>query len=152
MIEMAKGDLLQAPVEALVNAVNVVGVMGKGIALQFKTTYPDMFQSYKEACQSGNLNIGKLHIYEIEGNDHPGFIINFPTKRHWRNSSKIEYVDMGLVALVAEVKSRSIHSIAIPALGCGLGGLAWDDVYLRIVRSFDELPDVKVLLFPPHQG
>jgi O-acetyl-ADP-ribose deacetylase (regulator of RNase III) len=143
MIERRNGDLLAAQVDALVNAVNTVGVMGKGLAL--KKTFPDVFVEYERACKAGEVAIGRMHVVRHENR----FIINFPTKQHWRNPSKLEYIDAGLVALVATVRELAIASIAIPALGCGNGGLDWSAVEPRIVDAFASLPDVRVVLFEP---
>lgn len=146
-IEQRKGDLLAADVEALVNPVNTKGVMGKGLALQFKKAFPDNFSAYQEACKKGEIVIGRMHI--VQRPSPPRFIINFPTKDHWRNPSKIEYVQEGLIDLVAQVRKLEIQSIAIPALGCGNGGLEWADVKPLIVQAFHDLPDVRVILFDP---
>lgn len=146
-IEHGKGDLLAADVEALVNPVNTKGVMGKGLALQFKKAFPDNFAAYQEACRKGEVVIGRMHI--VQRPSPPRFIINFPTKDHWRNPSKIEYVQEGLIDLVAQVRKLEIQSIAIPALGCGNGGLEWADVKPLIVQAFHGLPGVRVILFEP---
>lgn len=151
MIIVATGNLLEAPAEALVNAVNCVGVMGKGLALQFKQAYPEMFTVYAAACRAGEVRPGAMLVYETGRNSGPRFIINFPTKRHWREPSRIEDVQAGLAALVAEVRERGIRSLAVPALGCGLGGLDWPDVRGRIEASFASLPEVRVHLFAPQE-
>ncbi len=148
MIERVRGDLLDADVEALVNAVNCVGVMGKGLAAQFKTRFPAVFRDYVRACKAGDVRPGRMHVVET-GSSAPRFVINFPTKRHWRESSRLEDIESGLQALGDEVKARRIRSIAVPALGCGLGGLAWDDVAPRIERTFAALKNVRALLFEP---
>src|SRR5436189_4764469 len=111
MIEFTKGDLLEADVDALVNAVNTEGVMGKGIALQFKQKFPDMFEAYRRACKSGLVQPGRMHVFERTSS--PRFIINFPTKSHWRAPSRIDDIETGLAALVREVQQRNIHSIAV---------------------------------------
>lgn len=150
MTANVSGDILAAPAEALVNAVNTVGVMGKGLALQFRDRYPEMFSSYARACAAGEVAIGRMHIFD-RGEDHPTarWIINFPTKRHWREPSRIVDVEAGLAALVATVKELRIRSVAVPALGCGLGGLPWNDVRSRIEAAFVPLADVRVLLYGP---
>lgn len=150
MIEDAKGNLLEADAEAIVNTVNTVGVMGKGIALQFKQAWPENFKAYAKACKAGEMVPGRMFVFDLGGMVNPRYIINFPTKRHWRQKSRIEDVTSGLEALVEEVRSRRIRSIAIPPLGCGNGGLAWSAVRPLIERAFTELPDVRVLLFGPH--
>ena len=144
------GNLLDADVEALVNTVNTVGVMGKGLALQFKRRFPSNFEVYAGACRRGEVQVGCMLVVETAGPPGPRFIINFPTKKHWRNPSQLEYVRAGLVALVSEVKTRGIRSIAIPPLGCGNGGLAWSDVRPLIDQALIELPGVRVLVFSQH--
>ncbi len=149
MIELAHGNLLEADVQALVNAVNTEGVMGKGIALQFKTKFPAMYMQYRAACEAGEVQPGRMHVFEREDILHPRFIINFPTKRHWRSLARLEDLESGLEALVTEVRARGIRSIAVPALGCGNGGLGWSEVRPRIERALGDLPEVRILLFPP---
>lgn len=150
MIEKTTGNLLEADVEALINTVNTVGVMGKGIALQFKKAFPENFKAYKKACDAKELEPGQMLV--VETHELPGtakYIINFPTKRHWRGKSKMEDIDSGLVALVQEIKKRNITSVAVPPLGCGNGGLRWSEVFPRIEAAFAGLPDVRVLVFEP---
>lgn len=146
-IERANGNLLGAEVDALVNPVNTAGVMGKGLALQFKMAFPETFASYERACKAGAVITGHMHIVKRQGS--PRFIINFPTKRHWRQPSKLEYVHDGLRDLVAHVGTLGIQSIAVPPLGCGNGGLDWASVRPLIVAAFAGLPDLRVLLFEP---
>lgn len=141
------GNLIEADVDALVNTVNTQGVMGKGLALQFKKAFPDAFRSYERACKAGEVVPGKMHI--VRRLTAPRFIINFPTKKHWRNPSKLEYIRDGVGDLVEQVRALEIRSIAIPPLGCGHGGLDWADVKPIIERAFAELPDVRVLLYEP---
>jgi len=149
MIETTQGNLLEADAEALVNTVNCVGVMGKGIALQFKQAFPENFSLYARVCKEGRMLPGKMLVFETGGMVNPKYIINFPTKRHWKGKSKMEDIDAGLVDLVAQIKHYRIQSIAIPPLGAGLGGLNWADVKPRIEKAFAELPDVRVLMFEP---
>jgi O-acetyl-ADP-ribose deacetylase (regulator of RNase III) len=149
MIEAVSGNLLSADVEALVNTVNTVGVMGKGLALQFKKSWPDNFSAFAKACQSGEVVPGKMHVYSLNGMLNPRFIINFPTKRHWREGSRLEDIETGLLALVEEIHRRKIQSIAIPPLGCGYGGLDWSVVRSLIEQTFANLPEVNVLLYSP---
>ena len=149
MIEAGSGDLLGADVEALVNTVNTVGVMGKGLALQFKRRFPANFDAYVAACKRGEVEIGRMLVVENDGLTGPRYIINFPTKKHWRDPSELEYVRTGLSALVEEIRTRGIRSIAVPPLGCGHGGLAWSDVEPQIERAMAELPDVRVVVFAP---
>lgn len=143
------GNLLEADVEALVNTVNTVGVMGKGIALQFRQTFPDNFTAYAAACKQGRVEPGAMFVTETGALTHPRYIINFPTKRDWRAKSKMEDIEAGLSALVAVVRERGIRSIAVPPLGCGNGGLKWSEVRPKIEAAFAELPDVRVLLYGP---
>jgi O-acetyl-ADP-ribose deacetylase (regulator of RNase III) len=150
MIELTRGDLLNAPVEALVNAVNTVGVMGKGIALQFRKKFPEMFRAYEAACRSAEVRIGAMHVFDRgDSFSSARWIVNFPTKRHWREPSRIADVDAGLVDLVAVVRRLGIKSIAIPPLGCGLGGLDWNEVRPRIESAFAADKELRVLLFCP---
>jgi O-acetyl-ADP-ribose deacetylase (regulator of RNase III) len=147
MLEFKQGNLLEENAEALVNAVNCVGVMGKGIALQFKQAFPENFQQYKKACDAKEVQPGRMFTVPTGKLFNPKYIINFPTKRHWRDKSKIEDIQTGLKALVAEVQQLGITSIAIPALGCGNGGLDWVEVKPLIKSAFAELPEVKVVVF-----
>ena len=149
MIESRTGDLLATDAEALVNTVNCVGHMGRGVALQFKKSWPANFQAYAAACQRQEVQPGRMFVFETGQLTNPRFIINFPTKRHWRGKSRLEDIDSGLVALVAEIRERGIRSIALPPLGAGLGGLAWDDVRPRIERALGGLTGVQVILFEP---
>jgi O-acetyl-ADP-ribose deacetylase (regulator of RNase III) len=149
MLEFKQGNLLEEDAQALVNAVNCVGVMGKGIALQFKQAFPENFQQYKKACDAKEVQPGRMFTVPTGKLFNPKYIINFPTKRHWREKSKIEYVQTGLKALVAEVQQLGINSIAIPALGCGNGGLDWLEVKPLIESAFAELPKVKAMVFEP---
>ncbi|MCY9786684.1 macro domain-containing protein [Nocardiopsis sp. EMB25] len=149
MIIFSKGDLLEADVEALVNTVNCVGVMGKGIALQFKRRYPDMFKKYAAACKCDQVKIGKMMVVPTGQISGPQFIINFPTKVHWRSPSKLAYIDAGLVDLKSVIEEYQISSIAIPPLGVGNGGLSWPEVEKRIVRAFSDMPNTTVHVYSP---
>ena len=149
MILPSQGNLLTADVEALVNTVNTEGAMGKGIALQFARAFPEILPTYEAACRSGELRPGKVQVIERPGLLNPRFIINFPTKRHWRGKSRLADIDAGLTDLVREVRERGIRSIAVPPLGCGLGGLKWADVKPRIEAAFAALPNVAVQLYAP---
>jgi len=148
MVIESHGNLLQANADALVNTVNTVGVMGKGIALQFKQAYPHNFDVYRRACERGEFKPGRMLVVET-GQLQPRYIINFPTKRHWRGKARLADIDAGLPALVAAVRKYEIRSIAVPPLGCGNGGLRWSDVRPRIERAFADVPDVQVFLYPP---
>jgi O-acetyl-ADP-ribose deacetylase (regulator of RNase III) len=150
MIRLIQGDLLkQDDVDAIVNTVNCVGVMGKGIALQFKNRWPANFAEYAAACKAGQVRPGRMLIYDSGGLVKPNYIINFPTKEHWRGTSKIEFIEDGLVDLVSQVRRLRIRSIAIPPLGCGNGGLSWNKVRPLIEGAFASLPEVEVRLFEP---
>lgn len=149
MITEARGNLLAADVEALVNTVNTVGVMGKGIALQFRRAYPDMFADYARAVKGGEIQLGHMHVWGTGALSGPRYVINFPTKAHWRAGSKMADIEAGLHDLVRVVAEMGIRSIAVPPLGCGNGGLDWADVEPRIRSAFDALPDVDVRLYAP---
>jgi O-acetyl-ADP-ribose deacetylase (regulator of RNase III) len=148
MIEETSGDLLSAEVEALVNAVNTVGVMGKGLALAFKKRFPDNFGAYQRACGAGEVVPGKMFVFDRALRS-PRWIINFPTKRHWREPSRLDDLRTGLVDLIAQVHRLEIGSLAMPALGCGLGGLEWTCVRALIVEAFATIPTTRVLLYTP---
>jgi O-acetyl-ADP-ribose deacetylase (regulator of RNase III) len=150
MIEYRTGNILDAEVEALVNSVNCVGVMGRGVALQFKKAFPKNFKAYRAAYRRGEVVPGRMFVFET-GLLRPRYIINFPTKRHWRGKARMEDIEAGLRALVEEVVRRGIRSIAIPPLGCGFGGLEWEKVRRRIEQAFSNLPEVRVLLYEPQE-
>jgi O-acetyl-ADP-ribose deacetylase (regulator of RNase III) len=149
MISFKQGNLLQENAEALVNTVNCVGVMGKGVALQFKQAFPENFQKYKKACTSKEVKSGQMFIVPTNQLLPPRYIINFPTKRHWKEKSQLADIQAGLEALVKDVQRLEIQSIAIPPLGCGNGGLDWDVVRPLIEEAFEQLPDVEVIIFAP---
>ena len=149
MIELAQGNLLEADAEALVNTVNCVGFMGKGIALQFKQAWPENFRAYERACHTHEVQPGKMFVVPTGRMMNPKYIVNFPTKRHWRGASRIEDIRAGLKALVQEVKRLGIQSIAVPPLGCGNGWLNWWEVRPMIEQALQAVPDVRVLLFEP---
>jgi O-acetyl-ADP-ribose deacetylase (regulator of RNase III) len=149
MIEQATGDILEAQADALVNTVNCVGVMGRGIALQFKKAYPDNARAYAAACARAQVHPGKMLVHDLGCLTAPRYIVNFPTKRHWKGKSRLEDIESGLLALVEEVRARNIRSIAVPPLGAGLGGLEWSQVRPLVVKAFEALPGVRVLLYEP---
>jgi len=122
MLQYKKGDILAEDTEALINTVNCVGVMGRGIALQFKNAFPENFEEYARACKRDEVQQGRMFVTEINQLTTPRYIINFPTKRHWRGKSRIEDIDAGLADLQRVIREMDIRSIAIPPLGCGLGG------------------------------
>lgn len=146
MFELTQGDLLKADVEALVNTVNTEGVMGKGIALQFRESYSDNYKAYRNACREGLLQPGQMFIYYNSLNN-PRYIINFPTKRHWRSKSNIDDIKVGLQTLVNDVRRLGIRSVAVPPLGCGLGGLSWQEVQRLMRLAFEQLPEVHWLVY-----
>ncbi|MBP7586907.1 MAG: macro domain-containing protein [Thermoanaerobaculia bacterium] len=153
MIRHAEGNLLEAEVEAVVNTVNTVGVMGKGIALMFKEAFPENFRNYEVAVRRGEVETGRMFVTErpaLAGG--PRWIINFPTKRDWRGRSRLEWIEAGLEDLRRVVVERGIRSIAVPPLGCGNGGLDWAEVRPKIERALGELPGVEVALFRPSRS
>jgi len=152
MIEWKDGDILQADAEAIVNTVNTVGVMGKGIALQFKQAYPEMFAEYEKLSKANAIQTGHMHVFDRGVMLNPRYIINFPTKQHWRSPSKIEYVSAGLAALISEIQRLDIKSIAIPPLGCGSGGLDWTEVKPLIADALATVPQVRALVYAPQEA
>lgn len=143
MIEYIQGNIFDSPAQVIVNTVNTVGVMGKGLALSFKQRYPDMFKKYRVMCEKHQLTVGKLMLcYEP---DH--WILLFPTKENWRNPSKLEYLEKGLIKFVNTYADKNITSIAFPKLGCGNGELSWDDVRPLMEKYLKPLPiDVYIYL------
>lgn len=152
MIEFTRGDILKSDAEALVNTVNCVGFMGRGIALQFKNVFPRNFEAYKVACDREEIQPGKVFVFETGSMTNPKYIINFPTKRHWRGKSRLSDIASGLTSLVAEITRRGIRSIAIPPLGSGLGGLFWPDVRVLIEEALRPLADVRVTIYEPTEA
>ena len=145
MLKYVRGDIFNSPAQVLVNTVNTVGVMGKGIALSFKKKYPEMFTIYRKSCDKHQLVIGKLMLWY--GPDH--WILNFPTKEHWRNPSKMEYIEKGLMAFQRKYADYNITSIAFPKLGCGNGELDWEQVKPLMEKYLKELPiDIYIYLSP----
>jgi len=152
MIKCSTGNIFGSQAEAMVNPVNCVGVMGKGLALKFKQMYPENFKAYRRACHNGEVRPGKMYVTFPDNVPPPRIIINFPTKRRWNESSRTEDINAGLADLVLVVRSERIRSIAIPALGCGLGGLDWNTVRPLIENAFIHaglIESVDVTLFPP---
>jgi O-acetyl-ADP-ribose deacetylase (regulator of RNase III) len=152
MIKEVSGNLLDADVEALVNTVNTVGVMGRGVALQFKQAFPENFTAYEAACRRGDVRPGKMFVFHrdsLRTLKNPRIIINFPTKRDWRGKSRMEDIDAGLRDLVKVIEEEGIRSVALPPLGCGSGHLDWKDVRQRIFDSLSALPEVSAYVYPP---
>jgi O-acetyl-ADP-ribose deacetylase (regulator of RNase III) len=149
MIKYAQGNLLEAPAEALVNTVNEVGVMGKGIALMFSEAFPDNTKAYIRACETHQVHVGHMFVTENKELVQPRWIINFPTKKHWRGDSQIEWIHDGLRDLVRVIREKKIRSIAVPPLGCGNGGLDWPDVRIEIETALRDLEGVEVLVYEP---
>jgi O-acetyl-ADP-ribose deacetylase (regulator of RNase III) len=149
-IKFTTGNILEADAEALVNTVNCVGIMGRGIALQFKNVFPANFKAYEAACARQEIQPGSMFVFETGTMTNPKYIINFPTKRHWRGKSRMEDIESGLKALVAEIRKRGIRSIAVPPLGSGLGGLNWRDVRARVEVAMRDLGDVDVVVYEPN--
>ena len=154
MIEYKGGDMFFEYVEAYVNPVNCAGVMGKGLALQFKYNCPNNFKAYRKAYKNGEIQPGKMFVYDIRNklppmldSSYPWYIINFPTKRHWKDNSRIDDIEKGLDDLVNTIREVGINSIAIPMLGCGEGGLNWDDVKPMIEKAVEPLDKVRVIVF-----
>lgn len=149
-IRITQGDLLwQDDVDAIVNTVNCVGVMGKRIALQFRNKWPENFHAYEAACKANEVRLGHMFVFDSGGLVKPNYIINFPTKDHWRSKSSIEIIRGGLKDLVSQIRRLRIRSIAVPPLGCGNGGLEWKEVQPLIESAFAGMPDVEVRLFEP---
>ncbi len=149
MIQFVEGNLLEASTEAVVNTVNCVGYMGKGIALQFKMAFPENFREYQKACKNQTIQPGQMFVYETGSWTGPKYIINFPTKRHWKANSKLEDIVGGLRDLVRIIHQLGIRSIAIPPLGCGLGGLKWLDVKPLIEEALSPLEKLDIRVYEP---
>ncbi|MGD0443452.1 MAG: macro domain-containing protein [Edaphobacter sp.] len=149
MMKFTHGNLLEAPVEALVNTVNTVGVMGKGIALMFKEAFPGNFRAYEDACKHKEVKIGRMFVTENRTFSGPRWIVNFPTKKHWRQPSKLEWIIEGLGDLRKFIQENEIRSIALPPLGAGNGGLEWTEVRPELERVLGDLEGVDILVFEP---
>ncbi len=149
MITILKGNLLESKAEALLNTINTKGIMGKGIALQFKKSFPDMFKVYQTASKSGQVAIGKMFVWQNPSMFGPRYIINFPTKDDWRRPSKLEYIQKGLIDLISVIKQLGIRSIAIPPLGCGNGGLDWETVRPLITSHLEAIPNISIEIYKP---
>jgi O-acetyl-ADP-ribose deacetylase (regulator of RNase III) len=151
MVRFTKGNILDAETEAIVNTVNTVGVMGKGIALMFKQAYPDNFQQYSNAVKRNEIGIGRVLPVETGNLMGPKWILNFPTKKHWRQPSQLEWIESGLHDLIRTIERLGIRSVAVPPLGCGAGGLEWDSVRPMIERILGDVQDLDVVIYEPTQ-
>jgi len=149
MIRFTKGNLLESDAEALVNTVNTVGVMGRGVALMFKEDFPENYRAYQAACKRGEVSVGQMFVYAREAFVGPKWIINFPTKEHWRNQSRMEWIRDGLLDLRRVVLERGIRSLAIPPLGSGNGGLAWAEVRREIEAVLCDIENVDIVVYEP---
>lgn len=149
MIRYTQGNLLDDPAEALVNTVNEVGVMGKGIALMFRERFPENKKAYEQACQDKEIRVGRMFVTRNPSLWGTRWIINFPTKKHWRQPSRIDWVRSGLKDLVRVIQENDIRSIALPPLGCGNGGLEWSQVRGEIEAALAEVPEVDVTVYAP---
>lgn len=149
MIEYKKGNIFETDAEAIVNTVNCVGIMGRGIALQFKKRFPQNYKFYEAACKKQEVRPGKMLVFNTGEIVNPRFIINFPTKRHWRGNSRIEDIESGLAALKDVIVQNGIKSVALPPLGCGLGGLEWNIVKAKMEAILQDLEDVRICVFEP---
>ena len=148
MISYVSGNLFESPAQTLVNTVNTVGVMGKGIAFQFKQIYPKMFETYQRLCASGDLDIGRLFLFRTPNK----LVLNFPTKREWRKPSRPEYIEAGLRRFVEVYSKAGITSIAFPPLGCGNGELDFDTIVRPLMeKHLSDLP-IPVYLYPPRKA
>ena len=132
MTHVVRGNIFDSPAQVLVNPVNTVGVMGAGLAKQFKQRYPEMFKRYRRFCLAGEFQIGMLQLYRAKDGK---VICNFPTKNHWREASKLEHIEAGLQKFVATYQEKKIVSVAFPKLGCGLGGLDWEKQVEPLIRN-----------------
>lgn len=145
MVTFVKGDMFKSPSQVLTNAVNCVGIMGKGIALEFKNRYPTMFTDYQNRCTQGDVKPGVPYLWEDDASQ----ILNFPTKRHWKDNSTLQDIDDGLKYLAESYKDMGIQSISTPALGCGLGGLNWQDVQSLFEKHLGPIADLDVYVYVP---
>lgn len=142
MLRYSRKDIFGVPIQTIVNTVNCVGVMGKGVALEVRKRFPDIYKQYAEACKKGEVQIGRLRLFK----DHDPWVLNFPTKRHWRESSKLEYIERGLRTFAKGYRKSGIQSVAFPKLGCGSGGLEWKQVKLVMEKYLKELPDIDIVI------
>ncbi len=144
MIIIENGNILNSSMQTIINPVNCVGIMGKGLALSYKKKYPEMFNDYKDKCKNNEIKIGKPHIYKINSEFQ---ILNFPTKIHYRNKSHINYIESSLKFIVENYKSLNITSLAIPRIGCGLGGLDWENEVYPLILSYIKSLDIPIEIY-----
>ena len=142
MITYVRTNIFESNAHVLVNTVNTVGVMGKGLAKEFKRIYPDMFKQYQKFCEDGTLTIGKLQVYKTPNK----WVLNFPTKANWRSPSKLEYIEQGLQKFVANYDRLGVKSIAFPMLGCGNGGLSWEDEVKPLMEKYLESLPIEIFI------
>ena len=148
------GDMFSEQTDAIVNTVNCVGVMGKGVALEFKRRWPENFKEYKKQCERKELIPGKVSIFDtgdMFATSNPRYLINFPTKQHWRSKSKISYIEDGLDSFVKQLRDYKIKSVTLPPLGCGNGGLAWEDVRALLVEKLSSIEDIDFVVYAPEE-
>jgi O-acetyl-ADP-ribose deacetylase (regulator of RNase III) len=148
VVEFVTGNLLEADADAFVNTVNAKGVMGKGVALQFKRAFPANYKAYRAACAAGEVKLGRMFVFDTGRLERPRYIINFPTKDHWRSRSRLGDIEAGLQDLRRVLTELAIESVALPPLGCGLGGLDWTKVRPRIEVALADLP-MRAHVFEP---
>jgi O-acetyl-ADP-ribose deacetylase (regulator of RNase III) len=141
MITYIRTNIFESNAQVLVNTVNTVGVMGKGLAKEFKRLYPEMFKTYQKFCEEGTLTVGKLQVYKTPNK----WILNFPTKANWRSPSKLEYIEQGLQKFVDNYERLGVKSVAFPMLGCGNGGLSWEDEVKPLMQKY--LSDLPIEIF-----
>ncbi len=149
MIKFTQGNMLEASAEALINTVNEVGVMGKGIALMFREAFPANARAYEAACKAGEVRVGTMFVVRERDLTGERWVINFPTKKHWRHPSKMEWIREGLKDLVRVIREKGIRSVAVPPLGCGNGGLDWGQVRREIEAALGELDHVEFTVYEP---
>ena len=151
MISYTTGNIFESGKQVLVNPVNCVGVMGRGLAKQFRGKFPDNFNTYAAACANGEMVPGNVLMVLVGGPGPVHYIANFPTKRHWRDSSRLDDIEMGLASLYTRMRVMHLNSVAIPAIGCGLGGLDWNVVRPKIEHAFFRSIGTDVVIYEPRR-
>lgn len=147
MLIFTSGNIFEAQADAHVNPVNCMGVMGKGLALEFKERFPQNYTAYKFDCQRKNVRVGEMHVCFIHEHGYPKYIINFPTKIHWKDRSQLSYIHAGLHALLRCIEELKLSSVALPRIGCGLGGLDWVFVKKEIQKILGNVPNVNIFVY-----